>query len=81
MNASIAQNLVVESYMEYVNYACAFIKERAKNGFYNIRLDKNVWSVDSDLNRRIRKELDKMGYSAHFFSGSKSNTAHTCIYW
>jgi len=81
MNASAAQDLVTANYQEHIEHAFILIKERSKAGFYNLRLDQNVWCVDSDLNRKVRSVLDSLGYNTYFSSGLKDGMPHTHIYW
>lgn len=81
MNASVAQYLVTANYHEHIEYAYSLIRERSKAGFYNLRLDQNIWCVDSDLNRKVRSILDSQGYKTYFSSGLKDGMPHTHIYW
>lgn len=81
MNAFQACQTVVANYQEHMNIAFEAIKERAAAGFYSARMYGGVWCVDSDLNRRVRQELDIQGYNTSFVSDKRDVTCYTLIEW
>lgn len=81
MNAFQACQTVVSNYQEHMNNAFEAIKERAAAGFYSVRMYNDIWCIDSDLNRRVRQELDKQGYNTSFVSDKRDIVCYTSIKW
>lgn len=81
MNAHEASQLVTQDYLLHVEALYPLIKERAKQGFRNLRISKGIWIVNSDLNIRARKELEDKGYNTYLITDKANGISYMVVEW